>query len=75
MGVTLSAMNSYNWFARNLCKWEESLSLARNIDFYQYLDDYVLQSPPGSKNLIFIPYLIGERCPHTDTYTRVHLLG
>ena len=75
MGVTLSAMNSYNWFARNLCKWEESLSLARNIDFYQYLDDYVLQSPPGSKNLIFIPYLIGERCPHTDTYTKGAFIG
>lgn len=75
MGVSLAAMSSYNWFVKNLCKWEESISLARNIDFYQYLDDYALQSPPGSKNLIFIPYLMGERCPHTDTYAKGAFIG
>ncbi len=75
MGVTLAAIGSYDWFTKHMCRWEEAVSLSRNIDFYQFLEQNALQSPPGCKNLIFLPCLIGERCPHTDTYAKGAFIG
>ena len=75
MGVTLAAIGSYNWFTKHMCKWEEAVSLSRNIDFNQFFEQSALQSPPGCKNLIFLPYLIGERCPYTDTYAKGAFIG
>ncbi len=32
-------------------------------------------SPPGANNLIFLPYLTGERCPYADPYARGVFFG
>lgn len=44
--------------------------------FYEEDDPYITinkqveKSPTGAENLIFLPYLTGERCSHADTDAR-----
>ncbi|MCL4385249.1 MAG: xylulokinase [Actinobacteria bacterium] len=67
MGVTLSAGGSFQWFKNTLSKYEIEQALINGIDVYKLLDEKVkAESQAGSKNLIFLPYLIGERCPYPD---------
>jgi len=76
MGVTLAAGGSYQWFKNVLCKYETLQSKKNSKDVYEILDEAVeKKSLPGSKNLIFLPYLSGERCPYADPNARSVFLG
>jgi len=44
-------------------------------DPYALLSEEADKSPPGANGVIFLPYLQGERCPHTDAAVRGSLLG
>jgi len=67
MGVTLSAGGSLRWFRDTLCQPE--------IDTYDTIVAKALKVAPGSEGLIFLPYLAGERTPHTDANARGVFLG
>lgn len=55
-GSTLSAGLSLKWLKNNiLC-----------LDSYSNMSELANQSIPGSNDLIFLPYLNGERTPHMD---------
>ena len=75
MGVTLAAGGSMRW-ARDTFGGPESL-VAEELDKdpYTVISDTTSQVPPGSNGLIFLPYLQGERCPHTDPYARGAFIG
>lgn len=75
MGVTLSAGGSYQWFKNTLCQEEKAQAAQTGTDVYELLDRSVSSSPPGSKRLIFLPYLGGERCPHADPAARGTFVG
>ncbi|MCA6071018.1 MAG: xylulokinase [Endomicrobium sp.] len=65
MGVTLSAGNSLNWFKK---------TFADNLSFEELLkgiDDIAI----GSDNLLFTPYLVGERTPYADSQIRGSFIG
>ncbi len=40
------------------------------IDLYDYMMDSIDDVPPGSNNVIFAPWLHGNRCPFEDTKAR-----
>jgi xylulokinase len=61
MGVMLSAGMSYEWLERKL--FNHKLSYAK-------LDQLAGEIEPGSEELIFLPYLYGERTPHNDANAR-----
>ncbi len=61
MGVSLSAGISYEWLKKKLFN---------NILDYIKLDQLAEEIEPGSEGLIFLPYLYGERTPHTDANAR-----
>ncbi len=46
-----------------------------SIKSYQELISYAKRSPYGSKGLIFLPYLSGERSPHWDPYAKGLFFG
>ncbi len=76
MGVTLAAGGSLQWYKNNLCKYELNSAREKNIDVYRILDDAVTsESPAGSKNLVFLPYLTGERCPYPDPNAKGVFIG
>lgn len=65
MGVTLSAGGSLAW-------WHDTLD--GRFD-YEELSELASQAPPGSEGLLFLPYLSGERTPHSDPKARGTFFG
>lgn len=65
MGVTLAAGNSLSWFKR---------TFLNELSFEEMLKD-IGQIQPGSENLLFTPYIVGERTPHFDSTIRGSFIG
>jgi xylulokinase len=65
MGVMLSAAGSYRWFRD---------TVAPDHDF-SALDEEAAAIPPGANGLVFLPYLTGERTPHSDPMARGAFVG
>jgi xylulokinase len=65
MGVMLAAGGSLNWLRSTLAperSYDELIAMAGTI-------------PPGSEGLLFLPYLTGERTPHSDPLARGAFVG
>lgn len=75
MGVTITAGGAFQWYKNQICAAEAAASAAKQIDVYQVLDAQAAQSPKGSKNLLFLPYLNGERCPYADPGAKAAFIG
>jgi len=76
MGVTLAAGGSLQWFKDVLCRYEVEQAKKTGVDAYQIIDLAIEKdSEPGSKNLVFLPYLIGERCPYPDPHAKGVFIG
>ncbi len=65
MGVTQAAGLSLKWFRDNFCP---------DIS-YGELDALAKKVPVGANKLIYLPYLMGERTPHLDSYARGVFFG
>lgn len=65
MGVILSASASLKW-------WVESVNKTTNYDDYTREASLVSS---GSENLFFLPYLMGERTPHNDSFAKGTFIG
>ena len=70
-----SAAASLNWFVENLCRFEQAEAKKLGVSVYRIIDDAAAAMPEGSDNLIFVPYLAGERHPHTDPLARGVFFG
>jgi xylulokinase len=66
MGVTQAAGLSLRWFRDNLCSTSDS---------YDKLTAEAAKINPGSDDLLWTPYLMGERTPHLDGQARAALVG
>ncbi|MCX5777344.1 MAG: xylulokinase [Candidatus Firestonebacteria bacterium] len=75
MGVMLSAGGALKWFKDTLCKEEVALAVKKKVDPYDIILQGLEKIPPGSENLIFLPYLSGERSPYADPYARGVFMG
>lgn len=81
-----SAGLSYQWVRDNLATREKEMASSFNLSSYEIMDLEAEKIPPGCENLIFLPYLLGERSPHwnpnargafiglTPRHTRAHLI-
>jgi len=65
MGVTLSAGDSLRW-------WRHVLGDRHS---YDALIELAASVPLGSEGLLFLPYLTGERTPHSDPFARGAFFG
>ncbi|GIM46727.1 xylulokinase [Collibacillus ludicampi] len=68
MGATLSAGMSLQWIARHILNLEGQ-------DAYGELMKLVQSVSPGSKGLIYLPYLFGERTPYMDNKAKGAFIG
>ena len=66
MGVMLAAGQALSWYMDNV--------LPEDWD-YEKLNAETAKIPAGSENLIFLPYLNGERTPHADASARAVFFG
>lgn len=75
MGVTLAAGGSYRWYRDTLCENQKREAIEIGTSVYDILENLASTSPPGSKNLLYLPYLAGERCPYADPVARGAFIG
>jgi xylulokinase len=70
-----SAAASYQWYQDRLALGEKIEAESRGQTLYDVLEREAAEIPAGSDRLIFLPYLAGERHPHTDTNARGVFFG
>ena len=75
MGVTLTAGSSLKWYRDTLGGFERAVAHEIGSDPYDLLSAEAARSPLGARGLVFLPYLQGERCPHTDVNARGVFVG
>jgi xylulokinase len=54
--------------------WFKAISGRSELDYESLFED-ICQVPPGSRSLLFLPYLAGERAPLWDPYARGTFIG
>jgi D-xylulose kinase len=75
VGTMQSAGASFSWLESWLAGSEKNVSEQLGISSYKLLDEIAKKSEPGSKGVIFLPYLMGERSPYWDTEVKGAFLG
>ncbi|MCL2645835.1 MAG: xylulokinase [Phycisphaerales bacterium] len=76
-GCMLSAGGSLQWL-RNTLFASEMARAKRGWDpgtLYPQMIEEAQIASPGSENLLFLPYLTGERCPHADPHATAAFVG
>lgn len=63
------------WFIETMAGEERAFAEANNKNIYTYLNELALEAAPGSKGLIFFPYILGERAPLWNDYARGMFIG
>src|ERR1700716_3795362 len=69
MGVTQAAGLSLRWFR------DELAAALDHETAYELLTKEAAATPPGAEDLLWAPYLLGERTPHLDPKARGALVG
>ncbi len=75
MGVTQGAGLSLKWFRDQFCSAEKETAALLGRDPYSLLDQVAASVPLGSRQLLYLPYMMGERTPHLDPAARGVFFG
>jgi xylulokinase len=75
MGCVQSAGYSLKWLRDTVCAAEIAQAEREGRDAFEIMDELAAAVPPGSRGLLFLPYLMGERSPHTDADCRGVFFG
>jgi xylulokinase len=75
MGVTQCAGMSLQWMRNNFCGMEKELAGFMGVDPYELMNREAEAAQAGCEGLIYLPYLMGERAPHLDSYARGVFFG
>jgi xylulokinase len=74
-GTMQAAGASYQFARDQLAEDEKVVAERLGISAYDLMNDGVLQSPPGARGLLFLPYLLGERSPRWNPDARGAFIG
>jgi xylulokinase len=75
LAVINSAAGSYQWYLDNFSDWAKAEAKQTGESVYAILERNASRIPEGSDKLFFLPYLAGERHPHTNTNARGVFFG
>ena len=65
-GGTVGGGGTLAWFSRELGAAEEQIGRENGLPAFAVMDDEASASPLGSKGMIYLPYMSGERSPLWD---------
>lgn len=65
-GGTVGGGGTLAWFSRELGAAEEQIGRENSLSPFIVMDDEASESPLGSRGLIYLPYMAGERSPIWD---------
>jgi xylulokinase len=74
-GTMQAAGASYAWARNELAPLEIKLAKEQNISAYEIMNQAAEASPVGSKGLLYLPYLLGERSPRWNPKARGAFIG
>lgn len=74
-GTMQSAGYSYSWLKNTLCGLEVMEGKEQNISAYEIINRKIEKSKLGANNLLFLPYLLGERSPRWNPDARGSFVG
>jgi xylulokinase len=66
---------SYQWMRDILCPMETKEAEEKGISPYQVMDKKAAKIPVGSSNLLYLPYLMGERSPYWNPFAKGAFVG
>ena len=66
---------SVNWLKNTLCGLEVLQATEKKINPYMLIDEKIETSPAGANNLLFLPYLLGERSPRWNPDAKGAFVG
>lgn len=75
MSCTLAAGQSLRWLRDTCCADEVREAAARGVDPYEIMTAGASEVPIGADQLLFLPYLMGERSPLLDEQARGAFIG
>jgi xylulokinase len=74
-GTMQSAGASYEWMKEKLAPYEILEADKMGVSVFEVLEEKAMQSSPGANGLLFLPYLMGERCPYWNPNAKGTLIG
>lgn len=75
MGTMQTAGAAYQWMRDQLSPLEKQSAAALGISPYTLMNAIAESSPAGANDLIFLPYLSGERSPRWNPHARAGFIG
>lgn len=74
-GTMQAAGYSYQWTREQLGAPEAALAAQEGGSAYEYMNRLAESVPPGADNLLYLPYLLGERSPRWNPLARGAFVG
>ncbi|MFD1414370.1 xylulokinase [Oceanobacillus jeddahense] len=74
-GTMQTAGGAMGWLKEQVAKYESYLADQNDASAYEYINEQIESAPVGSNNLIFLPYLLGERAPRWDENAKGAFVG
>ncbi len=75
IGAINGVGSSLRWIRDTFCQMEQGVADLTGGDVYDLITAQAAQAPPGSKGLLFLPYISGERTPIWNPYARGVFFG
>jgi xylulokinase len=75
MGTMQTAGAAYQWARDQLGLLEMDAAQRLEVNVYELMNLIAAKSPPGANNLLFLPYLVGERAPRWNPNARANFIG
>ncbi len=75
IGAINGVGSSLRWIRDTFAQMEQGVAAFTGQDVYDLITAQAAQAPPGSKGLLFLPYISGERTPIWDPYARGVFFG
>jgi xylulokinase len=74
-GTMQTAGNAYRWLRDEICQKELSEARGQGVSAYKLMDKEAETVEAGSKGILFLPYLMGERSPWWNPNARGVFFG
>lgn len=74
-GTMQTAGASFDWLRNTFCQTEEQAAKNLDLSVYQIMNLAAEKSQVGSNNLLYLPYLMGERSPYWNPNAKGAFIG
>lgn len=74
-GVSLAAASAYRWFRDTIGTLERERAQQQGRNAFDDLNALAAQAPPGSRGLLFLPYLSSAGTPRWNPHARAAFIG